>query len=191
MVPAAGLESARVRLQNGCSGTELRGLEIHKRPGLSRPKRKSSLPETTVCRSTKGDQYRISGPSYVLAGTAILKKINSRHHATLRPPRVIRWRRSVDVIEIDLAGLSLGDTAASHDGPHEGKHHRRGKDPLALSPSLGAGAGHFSLSALGQRGESRCRLTLLLSWWSRDFRAALDSSDLASSRTCATNHTAE
>src|SRR5258705_9495658 len=74
MVPAAGLESARVRLQNGCSPSELCGLEIHKRPGLSRPKRKSSLPETTVCRSTKGDQYRISGPSYVLAGTAILKR---------------------------------------------------------------------------------------------------------------------
>jgi hypothetical protein len=36
------------------------------------PAKKRSLPETTVCRPTEGDQYRISGPSYVLAGTAIL-----------------------------------------------------------------------------------------------------------------------
>jgi hypothetical protein len=96
LVPAAGLESARVRLQCGCSPSELcghgagrplryectalplrhAGNEIHKRPVRARPIEKSSLPETTVCRSTKGDQYRISGPSYVLAGTAIL---NSNH----------------------------------------------------------------------------------------------------------------
>ena len=44
--------------------------KIHKQPGPTRPKH--SLPETTVCRPTEGDQYRISGPSYVLAGTAIL-----------------------------------------------------------------------------------------------------------------------
>src|SRR5882757_4254877 len=36
----------------------------------------TSLPETTVCRPTEGDQYRISGPSYVLAGTAILNSKN-------------------------------------------------------------------------------------------------------------------
>ena len=38
----------------------------------TRPIEIASLPETTVCRPTKGNQYRISGPSYVLAGTAIL-----------------------------------------------------------------------------------------------------------------------
>src|SRR4051812_38605502 len=47
-----------------------------------------SLPETTVCRPTEGDQYRISGPSYVLAGTAILNPKNaSRHHATSQRAR--------------------------------------------------------------------------------------------------------
>src|SRR5215212_8167144 len=40
--------------------------------GRDQPGQKRSLPETTVCRPTEGDQYRISGPSYVLAGTAIL-----------------------------------------------------------------------------------------------------------------------
>lgn len=48
-----------------------------KRPGLARPKEIPRCPETTVCRPTKGDQYRISGPPYVLAGTAIL---NSKTH---------------------------------------------------------------------------------------------------------------
>ena len=62
------------------------GKKIHKRPGPTRPKH--SLPETTVCRPTEGDQYRISGPSYVLAGTAILNSKNaSRHHATSQRPR--------------------------------------------------------------------------------------------------------
>jgi hypothetical protein len=57
------------------------GKKIHKRPGPTRPKH--SLPETTVCRPTEGDQYRISGPSYVLAGTAIL---NSKTlHVITRP----------------------------------------------------------------------------------------------------------
>jgi hypothetical protein len=42
-----------------------------------------SLPETTVCRPTKGDQYRISGPSYVLAGTAIL---NSKSLQMIKRP---------------------------------------------------------------------------------------------------------
>jgi hypothetical protein len=55
--------------------------KIHKRPGPTRPKR--SLPETTVCRPTKGDQYRISGPSYVLAGTAILN--SETLHVITRP----------------------------------------------------------------------------------------------------------
>jgi hypothetical protein len=60
--------------------------KIYKRPGPTRPKH--SLPETTVCRPTEGDQYRISGPSYVLAGTAILNSKNaSRHHATSQRPR--------------------------------------------------------------------------------------------------------
>jgi hypothetical protein len=53
-----------------CTSAALRRQKKHKRPGPTRPKR--SLPETTVCRPTEGDQYRISGPSYVLAGTAIL-----------------------------------------------------------------------------------------------------------------------
>jgi hypothetical protein len=44
----------------------------------------ASLPETTVCRPTKGDQYRISGPSYVLAGTAIL---NSKSLQLIKRPR--------------------------------------------------------------------------------------------------------
>jgi hypothetical protein len=62
------------------------GKKIHKRPGPTRPKH--SLPETTVCRPTEGDQYRISGPSYVLAGTAILNSKNvSRHHATSQRSR--------------------------------------------------------------------------------------------------------
>src|SRR5882757_5494905 len=63
-------------LRYECTALPLRhaGNEIHKRPVGARPIEKSSLPETTVCRSTKGDQYRISGPSYVLAGTAILKR---------------------------------------------------------------------------------------------------------------------
>jgi hypothetical protein len=74
LVPTAGPESARVCLQNSCSPSELR------RPNLQTPAslpaiENCSLPETTVCRSTKGDQYRISGPSYVLAGTAILNSI--------------------------------------------------------------------------------------------------------------------
>jgi hypothetical protein len=46
-------------------------------PALLPAIKKFALPETTVCRSTKGDQYRISGPSYVLAGTAILKRNQS------------------------------------------------------------------------------------------------------------------
>ena len=51
--------------------------------GRDQPGQKRSLPETTVCRPTEGDQYRISGPSYVLAGTAIL---NSKTlHVITRP----------------------------------------------------------------------------------------------------------
>jgi hypothetical protein len=49
-----------------------------------------SLPETTVCRSTEGDQYRISGLPYVLAGATVL---NSNHfmpalHAVSPCPRL-------------------------------------------------------------------------------------------------------
>ena len=59
--------------------------------GRDQPGQKRSLPETTVCRPTEGDQYRISGPSYVLAGTAILNSkllhaIKRPHDAGNRPP---------------------------------------------------------------------------------------------------------
>ena len=135
-MPAAGLESARVRLQNGCSPSELCGLEIHKRPRRTRPIENLRCPETTVCRSTKGDQYRISGPSYVLAGTAILKRNHFTSSRDLSAPAFVRRLRSVDVIEIDLAGLSLGDPAALGDDAHERKRHRRGEDPLVGIPSL-------------------------------------------------------
>ena len=51
--------------------------------GPGKPGQKRSLPETTVCRPTEGDQYRISGPSYVLAGTAILN--SKKLHVITRP----------------------------------------------------------------------------------------------------------
>jgi hypothetical protein len=51
--------------------------------GRDQPGQKRSLPETTVCRPTEGDQYRISGPSYVLAGTAILN--SKKLHVITRP----------------------------------------------------------------------------------------------------------
>ena len=141
-------------LRYECTALPLRhaGNEIHKRPVRARPIEKSSLPETTVCRSTKGDQYRISGPSYVLAGTAILKRNHFTSSRDLSAPAVIRGLRSVDVIEIDLAGLSLGDATALDDDAHERKRHRRGENPLvAVFESGGAVAGHLSLSALRQR----------------------------------------
>src|SRR5882724_1346176 len=149
---------------------------------------KCSLPETTVCRSTKGDQYRISGPSYVLAGTAILKRNHFTSSRDLSAPAVVRRLRSVDVIEIDLAGLSLGDPAALGDDAHARKRHRRGENLLVGIPSLDVGAGHLSLSALGQREKPVCRLTLWLCWSRRLVRWAVsDNSDLASSRTCTTD----
>src|SRR6185295_20230364 len=55
--------------------------------GRDQPGQKRSLPETTVCRPTEGDQYRISGPSYVLAGTAIL---NSKTLHVITRPRSAR-----------------------------------------------------------------------------------------------------
>ena len=55
--------------------------------GRDQPGQKRSLPETTVCRPTEGDQYRISGPSYVLAGTAIL---NSKTLHFITRPRSAR-----------------------------------------------------------------------------------------------------
>ena len=72
LVLTGGLESPRFGLQNRCSPSELRQPENLQTAGRPRPMEIVSLPETTVCRPTKGDQYRISGPSYVLAGTAIL-----------------------------------------------------------------------------------------------------------------------
>jgi hypothetical protein len=59
--------------------------------GRDQPGQKRSLPETTVCRPTEGDQYRISGPSYVLAGTAILNSkmlhVITRRHSPRGFPR--------------------------------------------------------------------------------------------------------
>lgn len=77
------------------------------------------------------------------------RKLSSRHDAILRRLRIRRWRRSVDVVEIDLAGLGLGEPAARHNGPHDGARHRRGEN--LLIGSLRVGAGHVSLSALWQR----------------------------------------
>ena len=65
-----------------CSTLSYAGKRNSQTAGTPRPK-KIALPETTVCRPTEGDQYRISGPSYVLAGTAIL---NSKTlHVITRP----------------------------------------------------------------------------------------------------------
>ena len=83
-----------LRVTRAALYAELRGHDWWRRRqekftnGRDQPGQKNSLPETTVCRPTEGDQYRISGPSYVLAGTAILNSKNaSRHHATSQRPR--------------------------------------------------------------------------------------------------------
>jgi hypothetical protein len=71
-----------LRVTRAALYAELRGHEKFTN-GRDQPGQKNSLPETTVCRPTEGDQYRISGPSYVLAGTAIL---NSKTlHVITRP----------------------------------------------------------------------------------------------------------
>jgi hypothetical protein len=90
-------------------------------------------PETTVCRPTKGDQYRISGPPYVLAGTAILNRNHFKSSRDLTAPAVVRRVNSVDVVEIDLLGLRLGYPAALRYDAHEGTRYRRGKNPLAVT----------------------------------------------------------
>jgi hypothetical protein len=154
LVPAERIELPTSALQKHCPTAELRRPKFTN-ADVTAGNRKFSLPETTVCRSTKGDQYRISGPSYVLAGTAILKRNQFTSSRDLAMPAVIRRLRSVDVIEIDLAGLSLGDATALRDDAHEGKRHWRGENPLVGIPSLGVGAGHFSPLCLGAEGETR------------------------------------
>src|SRR5882724_1265416 len=121
-------------LRYECTALPLRhaGNEIHERPVRARPIEKSSLPETTVCRPTKGNQYRISGPSYVLAGTAILNRNHFKSSRDLTPAVVSRLN-SVDVVEIDLLGLRLGYPAALRCDAHEGTRYRRGKNPLAVT----------------------------------------------------------
>ena len=69
-LPAERIERPILALQNPCTSAALRRQKKSQTAGTNPAKR--SLPETTVCRPTEGDQYRISGPSYVLAGTAIL-----------------------------------------------------------------------------------------------------------------------
>jgi hypothetical protein len=190
MVPVERIELPTIALRRRCTAAVLHRLKFTN--GRDLPGQKHSLPETTVCRSTKGDRYRISGPSYVLAGTAILKRNQFTSSCSLSLPAVARRRRSVEVIEIDLQCLRPGHAAARHDGAHESERNRRGEDPLVGIPSPGGGAGQLALLCLGaERENSRSAVTLLLSpWSSRDFRVS-DSLDLGSSRTCATNHTAE
>jgi hypothetical protein len=85
---AERIELPTLALQKPCTSAVLRRQEKFTN-GRDQPGQKRSLPETTICRPTKGDQYRISGPSYVLAGTAILNSKNaSRHHATSQRPRL-------------------------------------------------------------------------------------------------------
>jgi hypothetical protein len=105
----------------------------------------ASLPETTVCRPTEGDQYRISGPSYVLAGTAILNRNHFMSSRDLTTPAVVSRVNSVDVVEIDLLGLSLRNPAALRRDAHEGTRYRRGENPLTVRvlESGGAVAGHL------------------------------------------------
>jgi hypothetical protein len=50
--------------------------------GIAAGNQNLSLPETTVCRSIEGDQYRISGLPYVLAGATILNSKSA--HAVSR-----------------------------------------------------------------------------------------------------------
>jgi hypothetical protein len=87
MVPAERIELPTLALQKPCTTAVLRRRNSQT-AGLIPAKRKSALPETTVCRSTKGDQYRISGPSYVLAGTAILKRNQFTSSRDLAMPAV-------------------------------------------------------------------------------------------------------
>jgi len=52
---------------------------------------------------------------------------------------------AVDVVEIDLLGLSLGNPAALRRDAHEGTRYRRGENPLAVMvlESGAAVAGHL------------------------------------------------
>ena len=79
-------------------------------------------------------------------------EFKSRHAASL--PTGARRLRSVEVIQIDLAGLCLGNTAARDDNTDEGTRHRRGENSLTIvaSKSAGAGPGHLALSAWSAEG---------------------------------------
>src|SRR5690349_24472682 len=87
-------------------------------------------------------------------------------HAAECGRRIAHRLGSVDVVEIDLPGLSLRDAAAGHDDAHEGKRDRRAERPplITLFKSwlacwLANVAGHLALSAVCQRrGDSRRRL---------------------------------
>jgi hypothetical protein len=90
MVPPAQIKRTASSLPGTCTSAVLRRQEKFTN-GRDQPGQKRSLPETTVCRPTEGDQYRISGPSYVLAGTAILNSktlhVITRPHSARGRPR--------------------------------------------------------------------------------------------------------
>src|SRR6185369_17419898 len=109
-------------------------------------KRNSSLPETSARCSTKGDHYR-SADRLMQRGDLSCRKSRSIQ-AWWRGRR--RWRRSspVDVCEVDLASLRLGDPAAGNDRADEGTRDRRGKNPrvvTVIGPCGDRLAGHPTL----------------------------------------------
>jgi len=144
----------------------------------------SSLPQTSVYRSTKGDHYR-SADRLMHKGDQSCR--NSRSIQALRRGRR-RWRRSssVDVIEVDLASLGLGDPAASNYRADEGARDRRGQNPrvvTVLESWSGDVAGHRPLRLIGG-GRFPPPITLLLVSLAL---CRVDNSDLASSHACTTN----